>query len=384
MIQSTRGTTVWTRITHSRRIAGCSMADDADMESAPLVFVHYGDSYYLRYTLEAAVLFNPDKQVVLLGDRHNAHYQSLGVAHVDYERYAEGHEIDVFDRVYQYTAGALHGRQDWTRFVFRRWFIMHNYFRAHDIHRFWTFDSDTLIVTRISGHEHKFAAAGSTEQCSGICMNGYIADVRLVQRYVDKINELFMRQDFMREQHASARELPSYAYTEMNAYIAFRDEAGLAPVRLGSIIDGETFLDSICTVEEHKVYLDDDEYETYDAKVWGHELKKVFLRADGEMFVLHRASRRMVKLNSINMSWAPDWLFDRMLHHAKLKLNQARSRHGLWTTLKRQWAGIAPGDAHALTLLELVQDDDEIGEAEEVKELRPDVVRRLLGRPERQ
>ena len=65
-----------------------------------------------------------------------------------------------------------HGRHEWTRFVFRRWFLMHNYLRANGVRRFWNFDSDTLILTRLSAQEHKFATVGATEQCSGICMNG--------------------------------------------------------------------------------------------------------------------------------------------------------------------------------------------------------------------
>lgn len=359
-------------------------AKGPDASRAPIIFIHYGDSYYLRYTLESAVAFNPDKQVILLGDHRNIHYGALGVYHIDYGRYAIGPEIELFDRVYQHIAGEKHGRHEWTRFVFRRWFLMHNFLRAHGLHRFWTFDSDTLILTRLSEYERKFGMCGCTEQCSGICMNGYVSDMSLVQGYVDKINELFQRESFLREQRAFLEDMPWYAFTEMNAYIKFREERGFQALRLGAVIDGETFLDSICTFEEHKSFLEDDQYELYDTLIWGHEVKKLFLRDDGEIFVRHRALGRMVKLNTINMSAVPDWLFDRLLRHAKRKLRRASAQRGVWSRIRTRLvpgarqSGIPAPSAAGASVLELLNDPGPAG-VSELKLFQPTLVRRLLG-----
>ena len=67
------------------------------MTDRPLIFIHYGDSGYLPYTLESARLFNPDKRIVLLGDQANAHYAAMGIEHVPFSRYATGPEIERFD-----------------------------------------------------------------------------------------------------------------------------------------------------------------------------------------------------------------------------------------------------------------------------------------------
>ena len=43
-----------------------------DME-APIIFVHYNDTPYLKYTPQGREkLFNPDKRVILLGDSSNS------------------------------------------------------------------------------------------------------------------------------------------------------------------------------------------------------------------------------------------------------------------------------------------------------------------------
>jgi hypothetical protein len=288
--------------------------------TAPIIFIHYSDSYYLRYCLESAVIFNPRKQVILLGDASNAHYQKLGVTHYDLSEFSYGPEIARFEDVYQFIAGEEHQRQEWTKFVFRRWFIIYNFITRNQIERFWTFDSDNLVLTDLSQHEEKFRGYDCTEQCSGICMNGFVTNTRVVKGYIEKINELFERTSFLQREKEGLASYPKYAFTEMKAYAMYREECGIKRTRLNAIINSETFLDSICTVEEHRVYFNEDEYEVYNEKLWGNELKKIYLRSDGNIFLLHRRTKQLVKLNTINMSWTPDWLFRILLKHAKRRL----------------------------------------------------------------
>lgn len=290
--------------------------------SVPIIFIHYNDSYYLKYSLESAVIFNPDKKVILLGDDTNSHYSNLGVVHYNINNFNSGYEIDLFNRVYRFIAGKNHARPDWTYFVFRRWFIMYNFIIANNIQTFWTFDSDNLILTNLSGQEKKFCVYDFTEQCAGMCINGFVNNVKLVKGYLDKINELFERTPFLQEQEAFLEHSPYYAYTEMGAYISYRAECSINRIRLNTIIDNETFLDCICTVTEHKSLPDEDEYEIYDEKLFGgHQLKKIYLSSDGDIFMRHLPTAQLVKMNTINMSWTPEWLFDALLQHARRKLS---------------------------------------------------------------
>jgi hypothetical protein len=288
---------------------------------APIIFIHYGDSYYLKYTLESAVLFNPGKKVILLGDDSNAQYARLGIEHHNFKDYGSGPEIALFDRVYLFVAGPRHKRKEWTHFVFRRWFHIYCFILAKGYHRFWTFDSDTLVLTDLAPQEEKYNDYDCTEQCSGICMNGLVTNHAVVKGYLDKMNELFQRPGFLRNERACFRVYRKYAFTEMKAYVVYREEARIRSTRLSRVIDGESYLDSICTTEEHRLFFQDDEYEIYQEKIWGLDLKKIYLCSDGNIYFWHQPSGRPIRMNTINMSWTPSWLIDTLLQHAKRKLH---------------------------------------------------------------
>jgi LmbE family N-acetylglucosaminyl deacetylase len=296
----------------------CASANE--MPKAPIVFIHYGDSYYLQHTLRAAVKFNPDKKVVLLGDSSNAQYRRLGVEHVHFSDFEGGEALEAFDNVYQYIAGDELRRPDWVQFVFRRWFLMHNFLESRKYERFWTFDSDTLIVSQLASREARFSHVDCTEQCSGICMNGLINNLRVVRSYLRVINALFKNEEFLQEQRKRVRTKSDYAFTEMAAYVAFRDRTPIRTMRLGEVIEGETFLDCLCTVAEHREYLDDDHYELHGKRVWGHDVKRLYLGSDGTIYAKRRISRELVRLNTINLSWIPRDIYETLASHSERQL----------------------------------------------------------------
>jgi hypothetical protein len=39
---------------------------------APLIFIHYGNSSYLPYVMKVVKRFNPQKEIIFLGDKQNA------------------------------------------------------------------------------------------------------------------------------------------------------------------------------------------------------------------------------------------------------------------------------------------------------------------------
>ena len=82
-------------------------------KEAPIIFIHYGDSAYLKYTLRLAVKFNPDKEVILLGDNKNKKYEKIGVRHFYFNDYGAGEEINMFNKVFRFIAGAKHGKKEW-------------------------------------------------------------------------------------------------------------------------------------------------------------------------------------------------------------------------------------------------------------------------------
>ena len=138
---------------------------------APIIFIHFSNSSYLKYTLRSARLFNPDKRVILLGDASTAHFSRKGIEHHYFEDYAKGEETTTFERFFQFITGGDYINEYKTKFFFRRWFTIYNFIRAQGIDRFWTFDSDNLILTALSLQDPKFVDYDCTEQCNGTCKN---------------------------------------------------------------------------------------------------------------------------------------------------------------------------------------------------------------------
>lgn len=269
------------------------------MDTAPIIFCHYGNTDYLPYVVDCVRHTNPKKKIILLGDETNR-WLSGKVEHHRFDDYAIGPEIETFNQVYQLIQGAEHGHvkgdRDWVNFVFKRWFYVYNFLTSGKIERFWHFDSDTMIVDDLAVHEAKFAAYDCTEQCDGSCMNGFISSRAVVGKYVQKINELFQRRAYLEEQ---AREFkttnPGYAFTEMRAYAQFRTEEKINSIRLSQVIDGSTFDDTL--VLAHGM-----ETERLDS---GKYIKKVFLHSDGRFFCREKNSGQPVQINTINLSWMP-------------------------------------------------------------------------------
>lgn len=149
----------------------------------PIIFIHYGNSDYLHYALKAAKIFNPDKRIILLGDQSNEGVKVFGVEHHYFEDYGSICELKDFEQYYRKVGGRefMHidegkGGRDWTKFNFKKWFVLYDFVLKNNISQFWTFDSDTLIVTGLSPIEGKFqnvdyTVMGNLHQLQGVVRN---------------------------------------------------------------------------------------------------------------------------------------------------------------------------------------------------------------------
>ena len=262
----------------------------------PIIFIHYGDSEYLQYTLRAAKIFNPSSRIILLGDKFNQHYTSLGIEHFFFENYSNSSEIILFKKVYKFIAGKNHGKTDWTQFVFQRWFHIFEFIQSQGIEKFWTFDSDNLIFTDLQKYQSELIEYDCTEQCNGICMNGFVSSQKIVRGYLDTINSLFMDTEYLEIQTRELVDYPNYAFTEMKAYDEYRNRNNLNTVRLQNISDGEIFDECLCQ---------SDGMEFINGK------KKLIFK-DGFIYQREEKSQKLMKVNTINMSWTNIYLIQEL------------------------------------------------------------------------
>jgi hypothetical protein len=289
----------------------------------PIIFCHYGNSEYLGYSLQCARSNNPRTEIVLIGDQANrALAVKAGVTHVNFDELDFGDEIRLFDRVYTLVEGKTHfghrGGRDWVNFVFKRWYYVFNFISSAGVEGFWHFDSDNMILDDLSLHESTFDVYDCTEQCGGICMNGYVSGARVVKAYIDRINDLFQRKEFLRAQQEEFDSVhPGFAFTEMRAYEIFKAEERIKSIRLATIIDGTTFDDCVCVADGMVM----------EPTRFGGNVKKVVLAADG-FYCETQSDHTLIKLNSLNLSWVPVSCFDVVLDHSS-KIKHGAVRHSV-------------------------------------------------------
>lgn len=300
--------------------------------NSPIIFCHYGNSKYLRYTLECVKITNRNKRVILLGDNSNRNLaKKFGIEHYDFEDFAYGNLIEQFSKSYRLIHGTnfdkVKNGQDWIRFAFRRWFLIQNFITKNNIKEFWHFDSDTMIVDELLCHEAKFQQYDITEQCHGNCMNGYISNVELVRKFLQKIIEIFSRAEFLNKLDYGDT---NNCFNEMSAYVIFKEEEQINRIRLSTIINGETFDDLLCR---------SDGFVT-EKLPYGEDVKKVFLKPNGKFFIKTKDDDSFARLISLNLSWLPIYVYETILDHVKNKTSSkinslSQAPVPLWQAFKK-------------------------------------------------
>ena len=275
--------------------------------NTPIIFIHYGDTPYLQYTLKSAKYFNPNKEVILLGDKKNIKYKKIGIKHFFFKDYDEGKEIDIFKEVCKFIAGEKQTNKEWVNFSFKKWFYLYNFIKKYNIERFWMFDSDTLIISDLSNQENKYSKYDCTEQCNGWCMKGLFNNKKIIKNYIDKINELFQREDYLEEQRKEFETNSDYAFTEMRAYYIYKKESIISAIRLNKKINNETFDECICQAHGMKT-----EYVNSIKRT----IKKLYFK-NSNIYEKVEKTGQLVKLNSINMSWVTTSFIEKVYYYRK-------------------------------------------------------------------
>jgi hypothetical protein len=267
--------------------------------SAPLILIHYGNSSYLPYVVQLARRFNPEKEIILLGDEHNRYLTSFGISHYPFALLRHSAELNYFDELYPRIVNARYPKFTWAQFVLQRWFIINTFIKEQKIERFWTFDSDNFILTDLQQYERAFSQYDCTSQCSGRCMNGFVSSSTIVQRYIDKINGLLSDDDYVRSWQARYDADPSLFYNEMEAFAVFVEQERIRNLHLAQIHNGAMFDDSI-TYENGM--------EICQRTIKGRRVKKLYMHG-GAIHCKHRASNAFIMMNNLNLSWMPKYIF---------------------------------------------------------------------------
>lgn len=271
----------------------------------PIIFVHYGASPYLQRSLRAAALSNIDRKIFFLGDSTNRRFAKGYAEFVDFHN-LESASISEFDRDFQVIQGEKHrfnkigSTEKWLNFVFRRWFLISRFLELENIDSFWTFDSDTLILSPLGPRQHRFSGYDATTQCRDCCLNGYISSRQLPEQYTKYILSLFRDRDYLESQRERLKHQAGLAFNEMDAFCEFRRRVGLQTFHAAQPLQGEFFDDALAY---------DHNFEASPLKIAGRiTVKRLWSDPDGGLYAKHLASGEFVRMLTCNLSWLPDYV----------------------------------------------------------------------------
>ena len=165
------------------------------MKSNKIFFIHRGNSWYLKYTLSQMHYFNPECEIILLGDQSNNKYDF--VSHYDISDYSQG--IDDFASVYKHLSP---NGYSYEIFCFQRWIVLRNFVKTHKIGgSFFYFDSDVLIFSNIQEiistfKLDDFDLTVSHEE-SPHCL--FFHDLQILQKFIDYLFKLYTEEKLLQK-----------------------------------------------------------------------------------------------------------------------------------------------------------------------------------------
>ena len=270
------------------------------MPTAPIIFIHYGNSKYLKWTLQTAKKNNPDKEIILLGDEENQKYGVNGVRHVFMNDYEDTDDLVLFNKVFRLVAGtdfekSTYGKK-WTHFNFKKWFVLNNFLLKNpQFKSLWTFDSDVLVFENLKTYEEKFATFDYTVANELHQIFGFIKNIDSVSSLKNKIVELFQRDNYLKEQQKEMDLNPTWGFTIMRACDTFYKEEKTKIVKLFN--NQSLFNQSIFCG-----YLQDG-LENFEKYTNNSKFCTLYYNTNGNIYLKKLEDKSYCKVVAMNSSW---------------------------------------------------------------------------------
>ena len=230
------------RLMHQRGIKA-----EGEKNSIPIIFMHYTNSYYLKYSLAQAKLSNPHSPVYLLGDASNNCYPF--VKHQDFSDYFQA--ASEFSRFYTHFST---NRYHYSLFDFQRWFILKEFLTANNIERCLYLDSDTMLYADVTEEQKKFAKYDFTLSAMICGQTFFLNRIKALEDFCDFLFNIYTKRDRyhydkMVAHYAVCRKngVPGGA-SDMKAFSLYLHNRHYAEIgEVSEIIDGSIFDINITT-----------------------------------------------------------------------------------------------------------------------------------------
>ena len=201
------------------------------MNNIPIVLMHTGDSFYLKYCIKSIKRSNPNSKIYLIGE--NVKEVFLGVTKLDmndYKKYAK--EIE---------KSYVHCNTSNPRielFCIKRWFVLLDFMEKNNLKEVCASDSDVILYQNLEEDRKfwgKYDYVLAKERSAGF---SFFTNIKVLKAYVDFVNG-FYDLEFYHEEYEDIKSITDMFFWE----------------ELKNVNCGKGFsLGDISTITNHKVY----------------------------------------------------------------------------------------------------------------------------------
>ncbi|WP_346862602.1 hypothetical protein [uncultured Draconibacterium sp.] len=157
-------------------------------DQIPIVFVHTGNQFYLKNAVKHAAMFNPENQIILIGDKSNQVVTDYGYKNVKH------YFIDAyFDAAKEFGQKYIHlssNHYKYELFCFQRWFIIRDFMLREGLNKCLCLDTDVLLYCNITSEFSPFLKYEFTT-CRHSTPNATLMKKDSIERFTDFIQSLY-------------------------------------------------------------------------------------------------------------------------------------------------------------------------------------------------
>lgn len=113
------------------------------MQNIPVIFIHNGNSAYLKHVVAHNRAFNRENDIYFLGDESTSKLPF--VRHYNKEQYFTS--ANGFEKIYEHMSSNPY---EFELFCFQRWFIINEFVREQGLTHFLCLDSDVLLYCNVN------------------------------------------------------------------------------------------------------------------------------------------------------------------------------------------------------------------------------------------
>lgn len=114
------------------------------MTKIPIVFINYNHSDFLNLSILQARSFNPDCEIILLGDKSNKNLKKI-CTHLFYDNYAN--RLNKLEKIYKHFSTNSYVIE---LFCIKRWFILYEFMKDSELDWVCTVDSDVMLYSSVN------------------------------------------------------------------------------------------------------------------------------------------------------------------------------------------------------------------------------------------